>query len=150
MEGTEFTDRLAPIFARLNAVVSYLKGFRVKRKVYVNPLSSLNDKFFRGSVLFQCVSDTKRRDVFAAGGRYDSLIQEFHPKVLYSGNQRHAVGFNLGWEKLYLSMSNYLKGSNKAFLKQGETEISGIWRSRRVSETFAREVRVWRILIEIV
>ncbi|EDN04718.1 conserved hypothetical protein [Histoplasma mississippiense (nom. inval.)] len=131
MEGTEFTDRLAPIFARLNAVVSYLKGFRVKRKVYVNPLSSLNDKFFRGSVLFQCVSDTKRRDVFAAGGRYDSLIQEFHPKVLYSGNQRHAVGFNLGWEKLYLSMSNYLKGSNKAFLKQGETEISGIWRSRR-------------------
>ncbi|OJD23912.1 PEK/GCN2 protein kinase [Blastomyces percursus] len=131
MEGTEFADRLAPIFARLNAVVSYLKGFRVERRIYVNPLSSLNDKFFRGSVLFQCVSDTKRREVFAAGGRYDSLIQEFHPKVLYSGNQRHAVGFNLGWEKLCLSMSNYLKGSNKAFLKQGEAEISGIWRSRR-------------------
>ncbi|PGH13957.1 PEK/GCN2 protein kinase [Helicocarpus griseus UAMH5409] len=130
MEGTEYADRLAPIFARLNAVVSYLKGFRVRRKVYVNPLSSLNDKFFRGSVLFQCVSDTKRRDVFAAGGRYDSLIQEFHPKVLYSGNQRHAVGFNLGWEKLCLSMSNYLKGSNKAFLKQGE-DVSSIWRSRR-------------------
>ncbi|OJD14239.1 PEK/GCN2 protein kinase [Emergomyces pasteurianus Ep9510] len=131
MEGTQFADRLAPIFARLNAVISYLKGFHVRRKIYVNPLSSLNDKFFRGSVLFQCVSDTKRRDVFAAGGRYDSLIQEFHPKVLYTGTQRHAVGFNLGWEKLCLSMSNYLKGSNKAFLKQGEVEISGIWRSRR-------------------
>ncbi|ODH21168.1 PEK/GCN2 protein kinase [Paracoccidioides brasiliensis] len=130
MEGTEYADRLAPIFARLNAVVSYLKGFHVKRKIYVNPLSSLNDKFFRGSILFQCVSDTKRRDVFAAGGRYDSLIQEFHPKVLY-GTQRHAVGFNLGWEKLCLSMSNHLKGSNKAFLKHAEAEISGIWRSRR-------------------
>ncbi|KAK2787365.1 hypothetical protein FQN52_007269 [Onygenales sp. PD_12] len=131
MEGTEFADRLSQIFARINSVVAYLKFFNIKRKIYVNPLSSLNDKFFRGSILFQCVSDTKRRDVFAAGGRYDSLIQEFHPKVLTPGTQRHAVGFNLGWEKLCLSMSNYLKGSNKAFLKQGEAEMSGIWRQRR-------------------
>lgn len=136
MEGTEYADRLTPIFARLSAVTSYLKSFHIRRKVYINPLSSLNDKFFRGSILFQCVFDTKRRDVFAAGGRYDSLIQEFQPKVLSNRRQCHAVGFNLGWEKLCLSMTNYLKGSNKAFLKQGEAEMTGKWRKRRVGFFF--------------
>ena len=139
MEGTEYADRLSPIFARLNAVISYLKDLNIKRKVYVNPLSSLNDKFFRGSILFQCVFDAKRRDVFAAGGRYDSLIQEFRPKVISNRSQCHAVGFNLGWEKLCVSMSNYLRGSNKAFLKQGEAEITGAWRTRRVGEHFGFE-----------
>jgi translation initiation factor 2-alpha kinase 4 len=141
MEGTEYADKLPPIFGRLNAVISYLREFSIKRKVYVNPLSSLNDKFFRGSILFQCVFDTKRRDVFAAGGRYDSLIQEFRPKVISNRSQCHAVGFNLGWEKLCVSMSNYLRGSNKAFLKQGEAEISAAWRIRRVSESRIRKLQ---------
>ncbi|PGH10139.1 PEK/GCN2 protein kinase [Polytolypa hystricis UAMH7299] len=132
MEGTEYAEALPPIFARMNAVISYLKDFHVKRKVYVNPLSSLNEKFYRGSILFQCVFDTKRRDVFAAGGRYDSLIQEFSPKAFSSRGQCHAVGFNLGWEKLNSSMLSYLKGSSKAFLKHKEEgEASGIWRKRR-------------------
>ncbi|KAL2219885.1 anticodon binding domain of tRNAs-domain-containing protein [Thermoascus aurantiacus ATCC 26904] len=130
MEGTEFAERLPPIFARLNAVISYLQGFEVKRKVYVNPLSSLNDKFYRGSILFQCVFDSKRRDVFAAGGRYDRLIQEFHPRVLSSRSQPHAVGFNLSWDKLCTSMIEYVAASNKA-LKHSETEIGGSWRTRR-------------------
>ena len=132
MEGTEYADRLAPIFARINAVTTYVKVFDVKRKVYINPLSSLNDKFFRGSILFQCIFDTKRRDVFAAGGRYDTLIKEFRPKVLSSRSQSHAVGFNLGWEKLSVTMANYLRGSNKAFLKHPETDVGGFWKSRRV------------------
>src|SRR3979411_627721 len=111
MEGTEFADRLAPIFARLNALVSYIQGFEVKRKVYVSPLGSLNDKFFRGSVLFQCVFDSKRRDVFAAGGRHVRLFPEFSPKLLSSRSQSHAVGFNLSWGRLSSSMIDYIKTS---------------------------------------
>jgi translation initiation factor 2-alpha kinase 4 len=132
MDGTEYADRLAPIFARINAVTTYVKAFGVKRKIYVNPLSSLNDKFFRGSILFQCIFDTKRRDVFAAGGRYDALIKEFRPKVLSSRSQSHAVGFNLSWEKLSGTVASFLKGSSKAFLKHPEPDIDGFWKSRRV------------------
>jgi histidyl-tRNA synthetase len=132
MEGTEFADRLPPIFARIKALVSYIHGFDVKRKVYINPLASLNDKFFRGSILFQCIFDGKRRDVFAAGGRYDKLIQEFSPKLLFSRSQAHAVGFNLSWDRLSSSMVDLIKNSTRAFTKHSENEIESFWRSRRV------------------
>jgi translation initiation factor 2-alpha kinase 4 len=125
MEGTEFAARLSPIFARINILVTYLQGFEVKRKVYVNPLGSLNDKFFRGSILFQCVFDTKRRDVFAAGGRYDQLVQEFSPKARTSCSQTHAVGFNLSWDRLGSAMLEYLKGS--------KSDTGAFWKTRRVS-----------------
>lgn len=135
MEGTEFAERLPQIFNHLNVVLSYLHSFEIKRKVYVNPLGSLNDKFYRGSILFQCVFDSKRRDVFAAGGRYDRLIQEFHPRVLSSRSQPHAVGFNLSWDKLCTSMVEYVAASNKA-LKHTDAETRGFWRTRRVRTTF--------------
>lgn len=131
MEGTEFADRLPPIFARIKSLVSFINGFDVKRRVYVNPLASLNDKFFRGSILFQCLFDGKRRDVFAAGGRYDRLIQEFSPKLLYNRSQAHAVGFNLSWDRLSSSMIDYIKNSTKTFTKH-EADVEGFWRSRRV------------------
>ncbi|KAL4890080.1 hypothetical protein BDV59DRAFT_195203 [Aspergillus ambiguus] len=131
MEGTKFVERLTPIFARINLLVTYLQSFDVKRKVYVNPLGSLNDKFFRGSILFQCVFDTKRRDVFAAGGRYDSLIQEFRPKLLTSRSQTHAVGFNLSWDRLSSSMVEYVGGLAKQSIKQAEHDSGAFWKTRR-------------------
>lgn len=135
MEGTRFAERLAPIFARINLLAVYLKGFDVKRKVYVNPLGSLNDKFFRGSILFQCVFDSKRRDVFAAGGRYDSLVQEFRPKVLANRSQTHAVGFNLSWDRLSSAMLEYLGTgiAAKTSVKHPEAETGAFWKTRRVS-----------------
>ena len=134
MQGTEFAERLAPIFARINLLVAYLQNFDVKRKVYMNPLGSLNDKFFRGSILFQCVFDSKRRDVFAAGGRYDSLVQEFRPKVLASRPQTHAVGFNLSWDRLSSSMLEYLGTPAKTPTKHLDMETGAFWKTRRVSQ----------------
>lgn len=131
MEGTEFAERLPPIFARLNVLMTYLQCFGVKRRVFVNPLSSLHDKFYRGSVLFQCVFDSKRRDVFAAGGRYDRLIQEFAPKALSNRPQAHAVGFNLSSDRLGSSMREYLK--SKPPPKDAETGSEMYWATRRVS-----------------
>ncbi|RJE22601.1 protein kinase Gcn2 [Aspergillus sclerotialis] len=131
MAGTPYAERLAPIFTRLNALMAYLQEFDIKRKVFINPLSSLNDKFFRGSVLFQCIFDGKRRDVFAAGGRYDHLVQEFSPRALTSLAQPHAVGFNLSWDRLSSSMGDYLKGLAKTSLKHSETETGIFWKTRR-------------------
>ncbi|KAJ5317869.1 hypothetical protein N7508_002377 [Penicillium antarcticum] len=129
MEGTEFVERIAPIFTRLNVLMTYLKSFGIKRKVYINPLSSLHDKFYGGSILFQCVFDSKRRDVFAAGGRYDGLIQEFSPRVLSNCPQAHAVGFNLSSDRLSSSMIDYLKA--KAPTKESETGAEVYWGARR-------------------
>ncbi|KAL1957666.1 hypothetical protein VTO42DRAFT_5643 [Malbranchea cinnamomea] len=130
MEDTEYSDALTPIFARIKAVTSYLKGFQIKRKVYLTPLASLNEKLYRGSILFQCVFDSSKRDIFAAGGRYDSLIRSFRTRVETSRSQPHAVGFNLPIDRLTASMTNYLKGSNKAFLKK-EAEVDTSWCQRK-------------------
>ncbi|KAJ5626841.1 hypothetical protein N7528_004268 [Penicillium herquei] len=129
MEGTEYAERVPAIIARLNVLMTYLQCFGVKRKVYINPLSSLHDKFYRGSILFQCVFDRKRRDVFAAGGRYDKLIQEFSPKVLSSRPQAHAVGFNLSSDRLGSCMKEYLK--TKAQSKEPETGAELYWTTSR-------------------
>lgn len=134
MEGTEYAERVSPIFARLNVLLTYLKSFGVKRKVYINPLSSVHDKFYRGSVLFQCVFDSKRRDVFAAGGRYDRLIEEHAPNVLSNRPQAHAVGFNLGSDRLRSSMIDYLNA--KAPSKESELGPEIYWAARRVNKPF--------------
>ena len=123
------TEDLDPIFSHLQAVVTYLGRFNLKRKVYINPLSSFNDRFYHGNLLFQCIYDSKRRDVFAAGGRYDRLIQTYQTNPRSSN--RHAVGFNLGWEKLFTSMSRYLKNPAKSFLKSAEGESGSPWSLRR-------------------
>jgi eukaryotic translation initiation factor 2-alpha kinase 4 len=132
MEGTDFVDRLGPIFARLNALTSYIQGFEVKRKVYINPLSSLNDKFFQGSILFQCIFDRKHRDVFAAGGRYDHLITEFSPKAVSTRPQAHAVGFNLSLDRLSRSMFDYINNSRRAYVKNVDNDAFAQWRNRKV------------------
>ncbi|KAI4287854.1 MAG: hypothetical protein L6R35_002883 [Caloplaca aegaea] len=123
------TADLELTFSHLNAVATYLERFNVKRKIYVNPLASYNEKFYRGNILFQCIYDSKRKNVFAAGGRYDELIKDHqliqNPNLLpiqrgqsFRGNNSkvancHAVGFNLSWQDLHRSMVRYHKGSTK-------------------------------------
>lgn len=68
-EGSAVGDRVKPLFDHISEVVGYLKQFGVKRKVYVNPLGTWNDRFYRGGIVFQCLHDTKQRAMFAAGGR---------------------------------------------------------------------------------
>lgn len=67
--------------------------------------------------------------MFAAGGRYDSLIRENRHKT-GSHEGRHAVGFNLAWEK----MARLPKATAKGFLKKPEDEVQGFWNTKRVRE----------------
>lgn len=136
-EGTKYHDRTHAIFAHLGSVVKYMKLWNVKRRVYLCPLSSFNEKFYTGGVLFQCLFDTKQRLVLAAGGRYDKLIEEYRPKG--PGHNQismgyHAVGVNLGWDRLVSSMTRYLKKPEKsAFLKKhAEEDTPAVsWMPRR-------------------
>lgn len=136
-EGSKYLDRTHAIFAHLSSVVKYMKLWNVKRKVFINVLSSFNEKFYSGGILFQCLFDTKQREVLAAGGRYDKLIEEYRPKGpghAHSNAAYHAVGVNLGWERLVNSMARYLKKPERStFLKKHSEEDTPYvsWMPRR-------------------
>ena len=122
------TADLETTFSHLHAVTVYLERFNVKRKIFINPLSSYNEKFYKGNLLFQCLYDNKKRDVFAAGGRYDRLIQEHRPKS--TKDDRHAVGLNLSWQGLCTSMTRYHKSATKSKAKKKD-EVDSSWTPRR-------------------
>lgn len=115
----------------LREVYEYTKKFNLSSKVYIAPLSSINESFFRGGILFACLYDKKIKDVFAAGGRYDGLIKEQRPKIGTRFAERHAVGFSLNWEKQLAKPVP--KATGKAFLKKAvEEEAHGIFSAKRV------------------
>jgi translation initiation factor 2-alpha kinase 4 len=127
-EGSDTFEKASSAIAHLRDVIDYTKRFDVRSKVYINPLGSLNEKFCKGGVIFSCLFDRKVRDVFAAGGRYDSLIREHRHRAGSHVEDRHAVGFNLAWEK----MARLPKTTAKGFLKKAEEEAGGIWSTKRV------------------
>ncbi|KAH8600853.1 kinase-like protein [Bisporella sp. PMI_857] len=120
-------ERAASSIAHLRDVIEYTKRFGVKTKIYIRPLESLKERFCKGGVVFSCVYDRKLKDVFAVGGRYDSLIREYRHKTGTNSAERHAVGFNLAWEKL----ARLPKSNARGFLKKFEEELQGIWTTRR-------------------
>jgi translation initiation factor 2-alpha kinase 4 len=129
-DGTDILRRVAPTLAHLKEVHEYAKRMGVGTKIYICPLNSLKEDFYMGGILFSCLYDKKTRDVFAAGGRYDSLIRDNRPKMGGQVQERHAVGFSLAWERLARIPKH---GSNKAFLKKTEQDAHAIFNVRRVS-----------------
>ena len=131
LDGTELYQRVSSTLAHLKEVCEYAKRFGVSNKIYIAPLSSINEAFFSGGVLFACLYDKKVKDVFAAGGRYDSLIKEHRPRIGNRMEERHAVGFSLNWEKQLVKQIP--KATGKAFLKKAaEEEAQGIFSAKRV------------------
>jgi eukaryotic translation initiation factor 2-alpha kinase 4 len=130
-EGTDYLDKSYAIFAHLQMVLGYMKNMQIGRKAFINPLGSFNENFYTGGIMFQCLYDTKRRDVLAAGGRYDKLIDEFKPKGQNSLFGSHAVGIKIGWDRIVTSMGRFQRGTGKGFLKKAEEELPGPWQTRR-------------------
>ncbi|KAK3325417.1 anticodon binding domain of tRNAs-domain-containing protein [Apodospora peruviana] len=129
-EGTDFYQQASSTLVHLKEVYEYSKRFGVSKKIYISPLSSINEAFFRGGILFSCLYDKKVKDVFAAGGRYDSLIKEHRPKIGNRFEERHAVGFSLNWEKQLVKQVP--RSSGKSFLKKAaEEEAQGIFSTKR-------------------
>jgi translation initiation factor 2-alpha kinase 4 len=130
-DGTEYLEKVSSTLAHLREVYEYTKKFGVCSKIYIAPLSSINESFFRGGILFSCLYDKKVKDVFAAGGRYDALIKEHRPKIGSRFEERHAVGFSLNWEKQLAKQVP--KTTGKAFLKKAVGEdTQGIFSAKRV------------------
>ena len=112
-------ESLESTFAHIEALVKYLSNYKVTRKVLIFPLSSVNESFYRGHISFQCIFDTPKKEVFAAGGRYDELIKSqisgYQPNLV---RQPHAVGFGFNWERLCTSTARYQKSHVKAKAKK--------------------------------
>ncbi|KAI1754479.1 serine/threonine-protein kinase gcn2 [Xylaria castorea] len=126
-EGTPLYQQLHATIAHLKGVIEYTKRLGVHAKIYINPLSSIKANFFTGGILFQCLYDKKFKDVFVAGGRYDSLIRAHRPNIGSQGEGPHAVGFSLAWEKL----ARLPKSAAKVFLKRPEEEHQGVFNTKR-------------------
>ena len=125
------TAQLEPVFAHMQSVIAYLVRFNVKRKVYLNPLSSYNANFYRGNLLFQCLYDQKKRSVLAAGGRYDQLIVD-HQIITSRKKRVYVVGFQLAWTGLCADMVSYLKRGTKTKAKRKAQSLTNLaWNKRR-------------------
>lgn len=134
LEGTGTFERASTAIAHLKDVVKYIQRFGVTSKIFITPLGSVREKFYKGGMLFSCLYDRDRKEVFAAGGRYDSLIREFRPKMIRQHEICHAVGFNFAWENLAQSMYSFYQKAMRKKSKKPTEELRGIWRSKRVGQ----------------
>ncbi|OBT84497.1 PEK/GCN2 protein kinase [Pseudogymnoascus sp. 03VT05] len=131
LDGTEAFNRASPAIAHLKDVVKYIQRFGVTSKIFITPLGSIRERFYKGGLLFSCLYDRDKKEVFAAGGRYDSLVREFLPKTGRQPEVCHAVGFNFAWENLAQSMFSYHQKSIKKQSKKPAIELHGIWKGKR-------------------
>ena len=115
----------------MNAVTTFLARLNVRRKIFISPLSSYNEKFYSRNLLFQCLYDQKKRSVFAAGGRYDQLIRDHQP-IASRRAQIHAVGCQIAWTGLCSDIINHIKRVSKTKAKKRSQDIlNTAWSSRR-------------------
>lgn len=129
-EGTDYYQKSSSTIAHLKEVYEYCKVLGVRAKIYITPLYCVNEAFFKGGVMFSCVYDKKVKLVFAAGGRYDSLVKEHRHKAGGSlMGERHAVGVSFAWERLAQLPA---KSGGKAFLKKAAEEVAhGLFSQKR-------------------
>lgn len=112
-KGSDLYPRVAAAIGHLEEVVEYANRMAVKTTIEFNPLSSIRESFYSGGILFTCTFRGKVKEVFAAGGRYDSLIKEFRLNVGDRAKEgRRAVGFSLSWHT-YVQLSKSGSSSQK-------------------------------------
>ncbi|KAI9887799.1 MAG: hypothetical protein M1823_000321 [Watsoniomyces obsoletus] len=135
VKGSDCAERCSKVLDHLLAVTTYAKRLGCNRQIYLYPLSSVNAKLYSGGILFQCLYNAKRWEVFGAGGRYDQLIQEHRPRTMKQVKECHAVGFSLGWDQLWMTMNQLinqlLHSKSKKFLKKVQETPRGHWATRR-------------------
>lgn len=136
LAGSDYVSRLQHIFMHLSGMYEFCKRFGIQRKIYICPLSCLNHRFYTGAIAIQCIFDNKKRDVLAAGGRYDSLIKSHLPNVsgadVTSGPPR-AVGISIAWDRIVASMVRHedRNAAGGTFLKRRDTTEPVHWPVRR-------------------
>ncbi|KAG0372018.1 hypothetical protein BGX24_000851 [Mortierella sp. AD032] len=100
--------KLKDALGELRLLMMYCKTLGVRHKIVFSPLLMYNNQYYKGGMMFQAVDDAKRKNILAAGGRYDSLIQQFrHPVIGGPHRKVYAVGVNIAMQKIIGAMSQY-------------------------------------------
>ncbi|RMZ83720.1 hypothetical protein DV738_g1114, partial [Chaetothyriales sp. CBS 135597] len=89
--GSNYASSL-PFIARLETIMGYLTKLGVVSGTMIVPLSNNSEQLYKSDIVFQCLN-SKTGSLLAAGGRYDSLVKEYHHDQ--SSSAPHAVGFRL-------------------------------------------------------
>lgn len=125
--------RLSRAVRELKEIIQSAAKFGVQRKFLFTPLLVVNSSLYSGGMLFQLVKTGKRRDVLAAGGRYDSLLKRFSSPTL-SKPPAKGVGCQLAVGKLALALAQD-ENIPRLMSKTVEEERSfGRWAPRRCGE----------------
>ena len=139
-KGSDLYPRVLSTITYLREVIGYAARMRVKTAISVNPLGSFREAFYSGGILFTCVFRAKVKEVFAAGGRYDNLIQEFRLNVGDRHEERRAVGFSLSWQN-FVRLSRSGAGSAQ---KRPEQESTNQFRVS-VASTNTDLLKIWQL-----
>lgn len=110
---------------QLQQIMATLGSIGVTRKVYIAPFGCFNAKFYATGMMFQAILEKKKnRQVIAAGGRYDSLIESYQTGDVKSGVRQGAVGVCIGIDNLVAHLSKAsTSGSKKAHLRDADQQM---------------------------
>lgn len=131
--AVDHRPRLSRAVKELKEIISSAQKFGVQRKFLFTPLLIVNSSLYSGGMLFQLVKMGKRKDVLAAGGRYDSLLKHFASPTLRKPPAK-GVGCQLAVGKLALALARD-ENIPRMMSKPVEEERSfGRWSSKRCGE----------------
>ncbi|KAJ1927841.1 eukaryotic translation initiation factor 2-alpha kinase, partial [Tieghemiomyces parasiticus] len=139
--------------ARLEAT---LRLFRLRHRLVYAPLLVNNYHYYRGHFFFQLVSDGKKREVLATGGRYDRLVQSFMGPTTSNAGRPGAVvaaaGVNIAVQKLILEVADYQSNILRSLSRRQESvpPSFGLWSRKRCDvaiASFGRALLAERIAV---
>lgn len=112
-------SRSEEAIGQLRQILSNVGVVGISRKVYIAPFGCFNAKFYATGVMFQAILEKKKhRQVIAAGGRYDSLIESYQTGNAAGSVRQGAVGVCIGIDNLVSHLSKAsTSSSKKAYLR---------------------------------
>ncbi|KAI1316493.1 hypothetical protein EDD11_009906 [Mortierella claussenii] len=117
--------KLRDALSELRLLLTYCKNLGVRHRIVFSPLLMYNNQYYKGGMMFQAVDDAKRKNILAAGGRYDSLIQQFrHPVIGGPHRKVYAVGVNLAMQKFISAISQYQSEHFRYFMSNSNNSKS--------------------------
>ncbi len=121
-------------FEEIENTIAYARILGISLPIKVKPTLFRSHEFYRNGIFFETVRRGKR-DVIAAGGRYDSLLKHFRGPKGTSGPSRdlHAAGMSIAIDRLAYHVGKYESAiSTRLLTRDVESERSfGLWSPAR-------------------
>ncbi|CCJ29957.1 unnamed protein product [Pneumocystis jirovecii] len=118
----------------IRSVFLYSKYLHIEHEIYFFPLTVHNYQFYKGGLIFEAlVMQNKKCDIFAIGGRYDTLVHHCLPPLSSRKISISVVGITIYIEKI---LSSLLKFSFNEFpirkySKTGSISFRWPWNAAR-------------------